>query len=238
MPQTHRTASRPGLPPVPVAVLLPRTSHPQPAPTPVRVPGTWSRSAWCGIDAWNVAALICAYSRPDDVVLTVGPEAMLADVAAYLGRHPATLLTEDGDRRWIRASGRTRRLVGQLGAGTVLAHLPDRQVDATDLSVTTQAVRGWRSLLRPGGHLLVALTAASTADGRRSPRSNLIAAARTAGLLWQQEFLVPLAPLPEYEPRAMPDSAATTPAALVDGRHQVAHLKLFAFRNAPGGSDA
>src|SRR5689334_2453336 len=111
MPQTHPTASRPGLQPVPVAVLLPRTHHRQPAPTgrasSTRSQSMWSQSTWCGIDAWNVAALICAYSRPDDVVLTVGPEAMLADLAEYLGRRPATLLTEDGDRRWIRASGRT-----------------------------------------------------------------------------------------------------------------------------------
>ncbi len=200
---------------------------------------TWSQSTWCGIDAWNVAALVCAYSRPEDVVLTVGPEAMLTNLAEYLGRHPATLLTEDGDRRWIRASGHTRRLVGQLGAGTILARLPDRHVDAADLAVTTQAVRGWRSLLRPGGYLLVALTIASPGDGRVSPRSNVIAAARTAGLLWQQEFLVSLGPLSEYEPRAMPDTAAATPAALVDGRHEVAHIKLFAFGNpAQGGTDA
>jgi hypothetical protein len=199
----------------------------------------WSQSTWCGIDAWNVAALISAYSRPDDVVLTVEPEAMLADLAEYLGRRPATLLTEEGDRRWIRASGHTRRLVGQLGAGTVLARLPDRHVDPADLAVTTEAMRGLRSLLRPGGYLLVALTTAGAGDGRVSPRSNLIAAARTAGLLWQQEFLVPLGPLPEYEPRAMPDTAPTTPAALVDGRHEVAHIKLLAFGNpAHGGTDA
>jgi hypothetical protein len=199
----------------------------------------WSRSTWCGIDARNAAALICAYSRPDDVVVTAGPEAMLADVAEYLGRHPATLLSEDGERRLVRAAGRTRRLVGQLGAGTVLARLPDRHVDGVDLAVTTQAVRGWRSLLRPGGYLLVALTTARPADGRVSPRSNLIVAARTAGLLWQQEFLVPTTwPLPEYEPRAMPDTAAATAAALVDGRHVVAHIKLFAFADPTGGTDA
>jgi hypothetical protein len=217
MPQTHPTASRPGLPPVPVAVLLPRPPHHRPSTTPTgQAPSTW-----CGLDAWNLAALICAYSQPGDVVLTIGPAPAVADLAEHLGRNPATLLSEDGRHRWLRASGNIRRILGQLGAGTILAALPDRYVDPADLAATTEVMHGWRSLLRPGGYLLVALTADGPPDGRVSPRSTVIAAARTAGLLWQQEFLAVLTPLPEHEPRAVPDTAAGTPAVLVEGRHQV-----------------
>jgi hypothetical protein len=231
MPQTHPTTSATGQPPVPVAVLLPRTQH---RPTPSAAS---AQSTWCGLDAWNAAALISAYSRLGDVVLTVGPAALLADAARYLGRHPATLLT-DGERRWIRAAGRTRRIVHQLGAGMILAKLPDRDVDSADLHATTQAVRAWRSLLRPGGYLLVTLAPPGPCQGRTSRRSNVIAAARSVGLTWQQEFLVPLVPLPEYEPRAMPATAAATPGALLDGRHDPIHTKALAFHHRSGGGHA
>jgi hypothetical protein len=95
----------------------------------------------------------------------------------------------------------------------------------------------WRSLLRPGGYLLAALTAHGPTDARVSHRATVIAAARTAGFTWQQEFLVPTVPLPPDEPRAMPDTPADIPSALIDGRHQSAHLKVLAFRNDAGGSD-
>ena len=88
----------------------------------------------------------------------------------------------------------------------------------------------------PGGYLLVALTEPSPRQG--SHRATVVTAARAAGLSWRQEFLVALAPLPEYEPRAMPDTAATTPPSLVDGRHAVTHVTLFAFRRPSGGDRA
>lgn len=94
------------------------------------------------------------------------------------------------------------------------------------------------SLLRPGGFLLTALTATSPGAGQVSHRSTVITAARAAGLIWQQEYLVLLEPLPEDEPRATPDTAADTRPALLDGRHRLVHRKALAFRAAPGGSDA
>jgi hypothetical protein len=36
----------------------------------------------------------------------------------------------------------------------------------------------------------------------------------------------------------MPDTAPATPAVLVDGRHQPAHVKLVAFQHRTGGDDA
>jgi hypothetical protein len=120
----------------------------------------------------------------------------------------------------------------------MLTRLPRADVDGLDLHEMTRAMHTWRTLLRPGGYLLVALTTPTPPDGRGSPRATAITAARTAGLSWQQEFLVVTAPLAEYEPRAMPDSAALTPAALVDGRHQPAHVKLLAFHHRTGGDNA
>jgi len=102
----------------------------------------------------------------------------------------------------------------------------------------TRAMHTWRTLLRPGGYLLVALAPPGSPDARGSHRATAITAARTAGLSWQQEFLVVTAPLAEYEPRAMPDSAALSPAVLVGRRHQTAHIKLLAFHHRTGGDDA
>jgi hypothetical protein len=82
----------------------------------------------------------------------------------------------------------------------MLARLPRAEVDSLDLHEMTRAMHIWRTLLRPGGYLLVALTAPVSPDGRGSHRATAITAARTAGLSWQQEFLVVTAPLAEYEP--------------------------------------
>ena len=68
-------------------------------------------------------------------------------------------------------------------------------------------------------------------------RAGVIAAARTAGLTWQQEFLVLTAPPPEDEPRAMPGTPLDLPSALVDGKHLRVHVKVLAFRNNTGGGN-
>ena len=119
----------------------------------------------------------------------------------------------------------------------MLTRLPRAEVDILDLHEMIRAMHTWRTLLRPGGYLLVALTAPVSPDGRGSHRATAITAARTAGLSWQQEFLVVTAPLAEYEPRAMPDGVATTPAVLLNGRHRPAHVKLLALQHRTGGDD-
>jgi hypothetical protein len=99
----------------------------------------------------------------------------------------------------------------------------------------------WRARLRPGGYLLTALTQPGPhLAGPPNPvshRATVIATARTAGFTWQQEFLVPTMPLPAHEPRAMPDTPADIPPALIDGRHRSVHVKILAFRNDTEGSD-
>ncbi|WP_203933979.1 hypothetical protein [Virgisporangium ochraceum] len=94
----------------------------------------------------------------------------------------------------------------------------------------------WRALLRPGGFLLAAITDVSPVGGTVSHRTTVITAARAAGLYFRQEFLVLRTPLPEHEPRAMPNPTGSLGPALVDGRHEVIHLRLAAFSTAPGGT--
>jgi hypothetical protein len=54
--------------------------------------------------------------------------------------------------------------------------------DSLDLHGMTRVMNTWRRLLRPGGHLIVALTARGPEPGAVSHRSTVIAAARAAGL--------------------------------------------------------
>ena len=110
-----------------------------------------------------------------------------------------------------------------------------------DLGGLSAVMQTWRAGLRPGGYLLTALTTAGCDQGGiedpATYRAGVIAAARTAGLTWQQEFLVLTAPPPEDEPRAMPGTPLDLPSALVDGKHLRVHVKVLAFRNNTGGGN-
>ncbi|MGH3950647.1 MAG: hypothetical protein ACRDSE_16280, partial [Pseudonocardiaceae bacterium] len=161
----------------------------------------------------------------------------IAAAARFLDRQPVHVPTDATRRRALPAPP-ARRRYGRAGVGLILVRLPRPVAGSGDLHAMTRAMHDWRSMLCPGGWVLAALTASGTDNGKAGHRATVIAAARTAGLSWQQEFLAPLAPLPEYEPRAMPDTAATTPAALLDGRHQVVHIKLLALRRPSGGDHA
>lgn len=244
MPQTRSStpssAARPGLSPVPVGIFLPArqfplATPPRPSTGPTLQPGA-GHGDWCGVPARDLARLIANYTRPGDLVADLDEHLTVAHAAGYLGRGYRHLHTSGGnDRAGTRAAGRPDTCPR---AALMLARLPRAEVDILDLHEMTRAMHTWRMLLRPGGYLLVALTAPVSPNGRGSHRATVITAARTAGLSWQQEFLVVTAPLVEYEPRAMPDKAPTTPAVLVDGRHQPTHVKLLAFQHRTGGDDA
>jgi hypothetical protein len=244
MPQTrstaHSSAARPGLPQVPVGIFLPArqipaTAPPQPSTGPVVPPGA-GRGDWCDVPARELARLIASYTRPGDLVADLDDHPTVSRAAGYLGRHYRRLHTGSGHE--AGGSGRTRCHDACPQAALMPVRLPRADVDSLDLNDLTRAMHTWRTLLRPGGYLLVALAAPGSPDSRVSQRATVITAARTVGLAWQQEFLVVTAALAEYEPRAMPDTAATTPAALVNGRHQPAHVKLLAFQHRIGGDDA
>lgn len=108
-------------------------------------------------------------------------------------------------------------------AGLIFAALPGPDVPPGDLAGLSAAMRTWRAGLRPGGYLLTALTTSRpNHGGAEHPliyRAGVIAAARTAGLTWQQEWLVLTAPPPTDNPRAVPGPPLEVPSSLVDGRH-------------------
>jgi hypothetical protein len=225
-------ASATGLVPVPVAVLLP--------PPGRRLDGHTQAGDlpdWYGVAPRDAAGLIARYSKPGDLVIELDAHPTITRAARHLGRRFATVPTDgDGDDLPVRPTHRTS------GAGLILAALPRPGIERRDLLGTSAAMQTWRSALRPGGYLLTALTPPGPdLDVEHRPasyRATVIAAARTAGLTWQQEFLVLTAQLPQDEPRARPDTATAAPAALVDGRHRLAHVKVLAFRHETGDRDA
>jgi len=234
MPQTHSTASATGLAPVPVAVLLPPPARRHGSSTPDDLPD------WYGVAPRDAASLVSRYSQPGDLVIELDAHPTITRAARHLGCRPAPAITTgDGLALPTPASARPPRQAP--GAGLILAALPRHGLDRCDVAATSEVMQTWRTWLRPGGYLLTALTAPSPgmcSERSVSHRATVIAAARTAGFTWQQEFLVLTAAPPDYEPRALPDTATTVPSALIDGRHQPAHIKVLAFRHEAGGHDA
>jgi hypothetical protein len=219
-------------PVVPVGIFLlaprrPRTTRSANAPTD-----------WCGIAPHEVAHLIAALVNRRDIVIDLDTHPTITAAARHLGAQPAHLITDRGHRR-LRPVPPARPLLGRAtGAGLVTARLPRDGVDSADLWGVTRAMQTWRALLRPRGFLLTALTAPPVGAGSVSHRSTVITAARTAGLTWQNEIVVARAVLPPVEPRADPDTAANTPPALREGRHDPAHFKVLVFQAPTGGTDA
>jgi hypothetical protein len=223
----HTAPQPPGAPltPVPVAVLLP-------PPDPARrvAPRRGQPADWCGLTPDAACTLIDRYTRRRDVVIDLDRNATVIDAARRLERRPATLLT---DRHGSCGSqpGPRLPLGGEHGAGLIVARLPRPGAYTLDLHGLTASMRIWRAALRPGGYLLAALT---VSDWGGNHASTVITAARAVGLLYHQHLIAVRVALPEHEPRAEPDTAATTPPELVDGRHVSTHTNLLVFA-APGG---
>ena len=213
MPHPNRDSTGTGLTPVPVAVLLP---PPQRLLSPDGSPGDWY-----GLDLRTTGVLVAAYTRPRDVVIDLDAHPVLAAAVRGLRRHPATLHTHRHHRRRTRSTCRTRTVVRRPGAGLIIASLPRSGIDA-DLHALNRAMHAWRSLLRPSGFLITAINHVGW-------HATVIPAARAAGLLYHQHLLAVDTPLPEDEPRAAPDTAATAPSVLVNGRHTRVHTDLLAF---------
>ena len=108
----------------------------------------------------------------------------------------------------------------------MLATLPHPDPSDSPAELARRLQR-WRTLLRPGGFLIVTLTGDQPTTGARSLRGDVIAAAPAAGLRWHQQLLI-VTRLPEAEPRA--EALATqVDAALADGRHAQAHRTPLVF---------
>jgi hypothetical protein len=187
---------------------------------------------WHGLPPNQVAYLIRHYTRFGDVVLDLDEHPTIAAAARYLRRAPAKLVTHGGASR-VRLvpppprQDRPRRVVCRPGPGAnlVTVGLPRTGNDPIDLHGLTNVLGAWRRLLRPGGHLIAALTAPRSESGGFSHRSTVIAAARAAGLLYHQHIPVLLVSLPEHDRRTDPDPTGE-PA---DGRrlHNGCHVPVF-----------
>lgn len=228
-PSTNRT-DRPE--PVPVGLFL--------ASTPTFGEPGFARPGvpdWHGLAPGNVAYLIRHYTRFGDVVLDLDEHSTVAAAARYLRRAPARLVTHRGTgsvRLVPPAPGadRARRVVCRPGPGAnlITVALPRAEADGPDLHGMTGAIGTWRRLLRPGGHLITALTARAPESGTVNHRSMVIAAARAAGLLYHQHIPVLLAPLPEHDPRTGPEPMDEPDGRqLREGRHLPAFRDLVVF---------
>lgn len=226
MPQTHTTDPRPTR--APVGLLLRPTHTHRPAD-----PGGRALPDWYGIHPDHVAHLIARYTRDGDTVLDTDAHPTIAAAAEHLHRHPGFALT---DRDSPESFDRRSALTASNSAGLVLATLPRLDVDSRDPHAVSQALSAWRELLRPGGFLVVLLTA-GPGTGALGHRSTVIAAARAAGLLYHQHIPALLVPLPETDPRTGTHPAARPP--LIAGRHVRAHRDLLIFATiTPEAADA
>jgi hypothetical protein len=234
MPQTSPTASATGLVPVPVAVLLPTHDSHRAEPAAGKLPG------WHGVAARDAAGLITRLSAVGDLVVELDGHPTITRAAEHLGRRPSAALP-GVHVLGSPVPGRPPVTRPSRWAGLIFAVLPRPDVATGDLGGLSTAMQTWRAGLRPGGYLLTALAEPSTDDSiTEHPviyRAGVIAAARSAGLTWQQEFLVLTAPPPEDEPRALPCAPLDLPSAVVDGRHRRVHVKVLAFRTTAGGRD-
>ncbi|GAA0491000.1 hypothetical protein Ade02nite_23200 [Paractinoplanes deccanensis] len=181
---------------------------------------------WYGIHPEHVAHLIAHYTRDGDTVLDLDAHPTVAAAAHYLHRRAAGSLTQ-GDASLGEHYGLTAQPEPKVGL--VIATLPRLDVDSRDTPSLSRAIDAWRAYLRPGGFLLTLLIGGPGTDAM-GHRSNVIAAARAAGLLYHQHIPVLLAPLPPTEPRTELGAVGRPP--LLDGRHVRAHRDLLAFASA------
>jgi hypothetical protein len=235
--------------PMPKMPAIDRAARPQPAPVGLFLAPTHRhrRSSfgrpgmpdWHGMSPRNVAFLIRHYTRFGDVVLDLDEHPTVIAATRYLRRTPARLVTQGRSSR-VRLmpprprNGRQRR--SGPGADLVMVTLPLAGECRLDLHGMTRVMTGWRCLLRPGGHLIVALTARRPKPGTIGHRSTLIVAARAAGLLYHQHVPVVLAPLPERDPRTDAESADDG-RRLFEGRHLPAFRELVVFAGSATGEE-
>ncbi|MBQ1018015.1 hypothetical protein KBX71_09080 [Micromonospora sp. D93] len=221
MPQTHSHHPEPHTERPPVGLFL--------VPAHRRDTPLVDSAAWHGIDPQRLAWLIRHYTRDGDLVADLDNCPTVANAARYLHRHPATITTV-GDQTGVTDDRPARaRCLAEDAVALLLAGLPRPGGDDLGVHDIAEAMHLWHRLLRPGGFVLVALPARAPEPGRISRRSTVISAARIAGLRYHQHIPVLVVPLPAHDPRADAAAAASTPPALLNGRHLHTHMDVLAF---------
>jgi hypothetical protein len=219
MPHTppHRTNPPPrtGLAPVPVALLLP---PPGGRTSPSRRRGL-SRHAACQLLAW--------YTTAGDQIADLDQHPTITAAAGWLDRrltttHPA------------RATGTADNLPPDERAKLVIATLP--RPGANRLPTITDWIGQIRArLLADDGYLLTVITTGPAGGQFTDHATTVVAAARSAGLIYHQQLIdIPHPLLPEHEPRAEPSTSITGPPPLHHGRHRPTHTEIYVFAAAGG----
>ncbi|GAB3863625.1 hypothetical protein GCM10029963_72650 [Micromonospora andamanensis] len=236
MPNPSSTAPGDRPQPAPIGLLLPRTRAPR-TPSP-GVPD------WQGLSPNHLAYLIRRYTHVGGVVLDLEAHPAAIAATAYLDRVPARLFT-GRHGLYVRLlppapERRTRHAMRRPGprVDLILATLPKgAQSLARDGIATVMST--WRPLLRPGGFLLVGLTASQPQPGEFSRRATVIAAARAAGFFYHQHIPAVLVPLPEHEPRTAPErpDKADDGRRLLAGRHLPTIRDLLVFATTATGEE-
>ncbi|WP_348650219.1 hypothetical protein [Verrucosispora sp. WMMD573] len=239
MPKPRSTAPGDRPQPAPVGLFLPLL----PLSLAPRTPCLAVRD-WHGLSASQLAYLIRRYTDAGGVVLDLDAHPSATATTTYLGRVPARLVTG-------RYGPHVRLLPSEPGhpnhhttrrpctwVDLILATLP-QGTQAHNANSAVTAMRTWRPLLRPGGFLLVGLTAPPPPPGEVSYRATVIAAARAAGLYYHQHIPAVLAPLPEHEPRTAPEhpGEADDGRRLLDGRHLSTFRDLLVFGTTATGEE-
>ncbi|MFG1885607.1 hypothetical protein [Micromonospora sp. NPDC049102] len=236
MPKPSSTAPGDRPQPAPVGLLLPRTHVPR-TPRPA-VPD------WHGLPPNHLPYLIRRYTQAGDVVLDLDAHPAATAATAYLNRIPARLFTgRHGLQVRLMPPAPERRIRHALRrpgprVELILATLPKSAQGLTRDGIAT-AMSTWRPLLRPGGFLLVGLTASPPQPDEVSHRATVIAAARAAGLFYHQHIPAVLVPLPEHEPRTAPEhpDEADDGRRLLAGRHLPTFRDLLVFATTATGEE-
>src|SRR5438552_2429617 len=123
---TSPSATRTGLPPVPVGIFLPPrplrpATQPQPA-TDVGLQQPADQDNWCGVPARDLARLIASYTQPGDLVTDLDDHPIVARAAGYLDRRYRRLHSAGGHEP--AGSGCAGCRDAGLRAALVLVRLP------------------------------------------------------------------------------------------------------------------
>ncbi|MDG4829944.1 hypothetical protein O7627_11600 [Solwaraspora sp. WMMD1047] len=237
-PMPKPRISTPGdrLQPVPVGLLLPSIGV-------SRTPGS-AVPDWHGLSPRHLAYLIRRYTDVGDVVLDLEAHPTAISAATYLHRVPARLVAGGRGLRVrllssepVRRNRSVARRPGR-GVGLILVTLP-RTGQRLDTAGAASAMSRWRSLLRPGGFLLVRLISGQVQADGGGDRASVIAAARAAGLFYHQHIPAVLVPLPEHETRTSPEHSgkADDGRGLLTGRHLPTVQHLLAFGTTATGEE-
>lgn len=208
MPPSTSPGARDELSPVPVNLLLPRRMS---GGRHTPVPSTMSDPY--GLTADTAAQVVLRYTRPGDVVAVLDDSCHVRRAVTGHDRRLVTLFTR-GDRGDVRV---------------VMATIPRIGHAAWPLASLVTWMSACHDRLAPGG-FLIACVSAEGADGRYADHaSDVLAAAASVGLTYQQHLLAVHAPLPDDDPRARSRYTGDRPV-LFRRRHPRAHSDLFVAR--------